>query len=76
MSQLEQAITHMSQHEGMTDFFCWHSMDRFGTWEWHASVKIDKRSCHVGRGADPISALLDALRIAYADAPNRKGLNR
>jgi hypothetical protein len=73
MSQLEQAIAHMSQQEGMTDFSCWYSMSRDGVWAWHASVKIDERSCHVSSGTDPINALLNALGIAYADRPNRKG---
>jgi len=71
--QLVPAITHMYQHEGMTDFFCWVSTDRWGERKWHASVKIDERSCHVGAGATPIEALLEALGQAYADRPNRKG---
>lgn len=73
MSQLEQAITYMSKHEGMTDFFVWHSTDSKGVQEWHASVKIDTRSCFVARGDEPIAVLLAALAGAYNERDNRKG---
>src|SRR6218665_341254 len=73
VSQLEQAIAHMSQHEGMTDFFVWESTDKFGAKQWHASVKIDTRSCFVAKGDDPITTLLAALAGAYAERDKRKG---
>lgn len=72
MGQLEQAIKHMAEHEQMTDFFCWYSVDKLGHGAWHASVKTEERFCHTAEGATPEDALLGALGQAYADRKEGK----
>jgi hypothetical protein len=68
MDQLSQAVLYMAEHARMTDLFCWHSQARDGVWAWHASCKIDERSCFVGEGPDAVSAMLNALEQAWSAA--------